>query len=117
MKTNLSNIMNWDQMKWKSEGQIAVWAMSQLLSCVAYNDDTETFSFEKFILDDVTKFYATTLMTWLLELHWKKYKTHQEYKIMLDYLKEIDWIIWIKAKTWFRFAPAENIEFEDDLSG
>lgn len=40
---------------------------------------------------------------------------HKEYKVLLEYLKELEQIIQVKSKLWYRHVPATDVSFVDNL--
>ena len=63
-------------------------------------------------LDDPTKLYAWTIVKAIVDLQTKEDKSSRDYDVLLKYLKEMESIIWVKQKTWFRTAPSEDVKFE-----
>ena len=94
--------MNWEVLQIKSESDIALWYMSKKLWDLEW-------------LDDPTKLYANTLINSIVDLESKDDKSSRDFEVLLKYLKELEWVISIKSKVWYRYTPVDDVEFIDDL--
>lgn len=102
--TKLNEIMNWERMELQTENKVAINYMQKYVALLQEGND------------DVTKLYAETLLRNIIDLDTKVEKTTQDQRVLLDYLKELDNIIGITSKVWYRSTPASNVQFIDDLS-
>lgn len=102
--TNLSKLFTGEVLQQKSESEIAIDRMNLLLS---HNGE----------VDDATKLYADTLIQTIVDIRSKEEKSSRDYDTLLKYLKELESIISVKNKLWYRLEPANDVEYVDDLSG
>lgn len=102
--TNLSKLFTGEVLQQKSESEIAIDRMNLLLS---QNGE----------VDDATKLYADTLIQTIVDIRSKEEKSSRDYDTLLKYLKELESIISVKNKLWYRLEPANDVEYVDDLSG
>lgn len=108
---------NWELVKSTPESRIALDTMQDMLWSMFYEEEINQIKLLVTDAHDPTRLYAGAIIVNIFELFQKKDKTVAERKVMLDYLRELEGIIWIKSKVWHRFTPVENVSFEDDLSG
>lgn len=102
--TNLSKVMNWEVLEIKTENQLAVWYIDDLLMQFDW-------------CDNATQFYAQTVVKAITDLSTKVDMSAREYEVLLKWVKELEGILAIKSKVWYRYTPSNEVSFEDNLSG
>lgn len=101
---NLSKMFTGEVLQQKTESEIAIERMNLLLS-------------EHWEVDDATKLYADTIIQAIVDIKTKEDKSSRDYDTLLKYLKELETIINVKNRLWYRLEPASDVVYEDDLSG
>lgn len=106
---NITDMMNGEKIEMMTESQIAINKINETLDRFAE-------------VNDGTDFYATTLINMIVPLKdniakmMDKWEVpHKELKVLLEYLRELEQIIQIKSKVWYRHTPANDVVFEDDI--
>lgn len=102
--TNLSTQFEWTKVQVKTENAIAIEHMQSVLSSMVW-------------IEDATKLYAETLIRNIVDVDSKPDKSSKDHECLIKYLKELDRVIGITQKVWYRVVPDDTVQYIDDLSG
>ena len=102
--TNLSKQFESTKVQIQTENSIAIEHTQSVLSSMDWTSDA-------------TKLYAETLIRNIVELDSKEEKWSRDHDALIKYLKELDRVIGITQKVWYRVVPDDTVQYVDDLSG
>lgn len=100
---NIANQFNWDKVQVLTENAIAIQHMQEYIKNMEWSDD-------------VTKLYAQTLIRNIIDVDSTVEKTAKDHEVLIKYLKELDRVIWVTQKVWYRVVPDDTVQYLDDLS-